>query len=394
MNEDKTRAVPPSARGAGANAQRQAELQALRGQIDAVDAQLVELLAKRHAVVQQVAAIKQACRLPAYHPAREEDMISERREQARQAGLEPNLVEELYRCILRHSRVRQTTHLAHEGVRPGARVLLVGGGGKMGRYFGRWFSHSGYEVRVLDVADWPRVAELCRDVHLALVCVPIHLTVSVIQRLGPNLPADCLLADITSTKKAPVDAMLAAHGGPVMGLHPVFGPMSATMDKQIVVATPGRLPEAGQWLLDQLGAWGNIVLIAEPDEHDQIMGIVQALRHFATFAFGQFLCQKDVNLSRALEFSSPIYRLELGMVGRFFAQDADLYAEIIFASPETRALLSQFVDSQEGLRELLASGDKDRFCAQFKRVADWFGPFCGQAMRESGFLIEKLVERF
>jgi len=386
MIEDKTKT--------SAETGRQAQLEALRGRIDAADAQLVELLAKRHALVQQVAAIKQACRLPAYHPAREEDLISERRQQARRAGLEPNLVEELYRCILRHSRVRQTAHLAHEGVRPGAKVLLVGGGGKMGRYLGQWFSHSGYEVRVLETGDWPRAAELCRGIHLALVCVPIHLTVGVIEQLGPNLPADCLLADITSIKKAPVDAMLAAHGGPVMGLHPVFGPMTATMDKQIVVATPGRAPEAAQWLLDQLAAWGNIVLLADPDEHDQIMGIIQALRHFATFAFGQFLCQKDINLARALEFSSPIYRLELGMVGRFFAQDADLYAEIIFASPERRALLNQFMDSLAGLRALLASGDKDEFCAQFKRIAAWFGPFCEQAMRESSFLIERLVERF
>jgi chorismate mutase/prephenate dehydrogenase len=394
MNEDTTSAIPPPAAGAIAEAARQAELQALRGQIDAVDAQLVELLAKRHSLVQQVAAIKQASHLPAHYPAREEDLISERREQARRAGLEPNLVEELYRCILRHSRVRQTAHLAHEGVRPGAKVLLVGGGGKMGRYFGNWFSRSGYDVRVLEVADWPHAAELCRGIDLALVCVPIDLTVSVIEQLGPNLPAACLLADITSIKKAPLQAMLAAHAGAVIGLHPVFGSMTATMDKQIVVATPGRWPEAAQWLLDQLAAWGNIVLTADADEHDQIMAIIQALRHFATFAFGQFLCQKDVNISRALEFSSPIYRLELGMVGRFFAQDADLYAQIIFAAPERRALLNQFVDSLERLRELLASGDKDKFCAQFKRVADWFGPFCEQAMRESSFLTEKFVERF
>ncbi len=61
------------------------------------------------------------------------------------------------------------------------------------------------------------------------------------------------------------------------------------------------------------------------------MGIVQSLRHFATFAFGQFLKRRQISLSRTLEFSSPIYRLELGMVGRLFAQDSSLYSEIIFA---------------------------------------------------------------
>ena len=62
--------------------------------------------------------------------------------------------------------------------------------------------------------------------------------------------------------------------------------------------------------------------------------MVQALRHFATFIFGRFLYQRRINLNRTLEFSSPIYRLELDMVGRLFAQDPELYSEIIFATPE------------------------------------------------------------
>ncbi len=124
------------------------------------------------------------------------------------------------------------------------------------------------------------------------------------------------------------------------------------------------------------------------------MDLVQGLRHFATFVFGRFLCQRQVNLSRTLEFCSPIYRLELGMVGRLFAQDASLYADIIFASPERRALLKEFIDSLASARELAEQGDAARFCHEFQQVARWFGPFCGQAMRESTFLIDKLVERF
>jgi chorismate mutase / prephenate dehydrogenase len=73
------------------------------------------------------------------------------------------------------------------------------------------------------------------------------------------------------------------------------------------------------------------------------MTFVQALRHFATFAFGDFLCRQQINLPATLELSSPIYRLEMGMIGRLFGQDPELYAEIIFATPERRALLRDFV---------------------------------------------------
>ena len=370
------------------------ELAALRRDIDALDAQLVDLLARRAAKVQEVVRLKKAAGLPVYHPAREEDLISQRREQAVRAGLDPDHVEEIFRGILRRSRMGQTAHVAKTGVRPGVAVLIVGGGGRMGAYFGRWFSESGYAVRVLERDDWPRAADLCRGAALALVSVPIAATVEVIRRLGPHLPTDCVLADLTSVKAAPVAAMLAAHGGPVVGLHPLFGPTTASMDQQVVVASPGRDPAACRWVLDQFSAWGNIVLTLDAAEHDALMDLVQGVRHFATFAFGRFLAERGVDLGRTLEFSSPIYRLELGMIGRLFAQDAAMYGQIICASPQRLALLREYVESLRRSCELLEREGPAAFEREFARVAAWFGPFCGQALRESSFLIEKLVERF
>ena len=369
-------------------------LDELRREIDSIDEQIVNLLASRHDRVRQVVALKKEAGLPVYHPAREEDLISRRRAQAASLGLDPDFVEELYRCIMRQSRVRQTSHVARAGVKPGARVLLVGGRGRMGRYFSRWFSEAGCETRVLDVEDWPRAGELCRGIDLALVGVPIDRTVAVIAQLGPHLPPHCVLADITSLKSAPLKAMLAAHAGPVVGLHPLFGPSTSSMDQQIVVATPGRDPQATRWVLDQFAAWGNIILTITAAEHDELMDLIQGVRHFATFAFGRFLAERRVNLERTLEFSSPIYRLELGMVGRLFAQDPGLYAGIIMASPERKALLRQYVKSLEQACALIEQGRTEEFCREFGRIADFFGPFCEQAMRESSFLIDKLVERF
>lgn len=391
MNEPSTTGQLPcgdeKARGADA-------LEALRRDIDQIDEQIVDLLARRLAKVHSVVAIKKAAGLPIYHPAREENLISQRRKQASAVGLDPDHIEELYRCIMRQSRVRQTVHAARSGIRPGANVLLVGGLGRMGRYFGRWFAESGYGVRILDIDDWPRVAELCAGIDLALVCVPIAVTPEVIHRLGPFLPATCVLADICSVKRPALAAMLAAHAGPVVGLHPLFGPTTTSMDQQIVVAAPGRDAPACQWVLDQLSAWGNIVGPIDAREHDALMDVVQGVRHFATFTLGRFLARQNANLARSLEFSSPIYRLEMGMVGRLFAQEGALYANIILASPERRTLLRGFVASLNETETMLVAGDREQFCREFDEVARWFGPFCDQAMRESTFLIDKLVERF
>jgi chorismate mutase/prephenate dehydrogenase len=369
-------------------------LERLRQEIDQTDRQLVALLAQRRGLVMEVAEVKKERGLPTHHPAREEDLISSRRAQAQEAGLDPDYIEDLFRTVMRNSRVGQLDTLGRRSVRPGARVLIVGGRGSMGRLFARCFTQSDYLVRILDVEDWPQVAELASGIDLALLAVPIQVSPSVALQLGPHLPPNCVLCDITSLKKEPLEAMLRAHAGPVTGLHPLFGPGTVSMDKQIVVVSPGRDGAACQWLLDQLAVWGNVLVEAEAGEHDRTMGIVQALRHFATFAFGEYLCGRQVPISRTLEVSSPIYRLELGMVGRLFAQDPALYAEIIFATPERRVLLRDFIESLNRHLEMVDRGDKQAFINQFQKVAAWFGPFSEQAMRESNFLIEKLVHRF
>jgi len=372
----------------------QAELEKLRADIDAIDQQVVQLLSRRQDQVKRVVEVKKAHHIPVYHPAREEDLISARRQQARQAGLDPDYVEELFRTMLRQSRVEQTGHMAKTGVRPGGIVLIVGGFGEMGRYFEKWFAGSGYEVRLMGRKQWPDVEKLCNGADLVIISVPIEATADIIRRIAPYLPATAVLADITSIKKIPMDAMLEAHKGPVLGLHPLFGPTTSTLDKQIIVTTPGRSPETCQWVLDQFTAWGSILVMSNAEEHDEIMAIVQALRHFATFCFGRFLARKKIQMARTLEFSSPIYRLELGMVGRLFAQDADLYAEIIFASPQRRQLLKDYIASINENLEMIETGNKEKFMDEFKTISSWFGPFSEQAMRESSFLIDKLIERF
>jgi len=369
-------------------------LDELRRQIDSVDEQLVSILAKRQKIISEVTALKKARHIPVYHPAREEDLISRRRCQAQETGLDPDDIEELFRSILRQSRTRQTASLSCKGIHSGAAILIVGGRGGMGRYFHRWFSEAGYDVRTLDQDDWADVDSLCSGIELAIVSVPIHSTRDVIYSLSAHLPSDCILADITSIKEPVMNAMLDAHSGPVLGLHPLFGPTTSTMDKQIIVVTPGRRPDAYQWFLDQFSVWGGILIEASPGEHDDLMAIVQALRHFATFAFGRFLSRRKIDLKRTLEFSSPIYRLELSMVGRLFAQDPMLYADIILATPERRNLLKEYIQSLEENLELIVADDKQAFCDEFNRIAEWFGSFSEQAIRESSYLIDRLIERF
>ena len=107
-----------------------------------------------------------------------------------------------------------------------------------------------------------------------------------------------------------------------------------------------------------------------------------------------YLVSKELATWPIMEFSSPIYRLELGMVGRLFAQDPELYAEIIFASRGRPNLMQEYLASLAENLTMIEAGDKEKFCNEFRKIAEWFGPFSEQALRESTYLIDKLIERF
>ncbi len=370
------------------------ELEAARDRIDKIDYRILDLLSKRQAEVEKVLEYKKKNDLPVGHPAREEDMISRRRTFAQERNLDPDYIEEIFRTIIHQSRVEQSESKSENGIKPGATVLVVGGYGGMGKYFVSLLEKSGYTTRILGSKDWDNAEALCKGIDLAVVSVPINQTVPVIEKLAPHLPEEAVLADLTSIKTPPMKSMVKEHKGPVIGIHPLFGPTTSSMEKQIVVVTPGRDPEACRWIIEQLAAWGAVVVKSNEEEHDRIMAIVQALRHFATFTFGRFLYKQNIDLFRSLEFSSPIYRLELGMVGRLFAQEPSLYSGIIFASEERRKILKEFLSSISETMEIVEKGDKEGFEEQFNKIADWFGPFSGQAMRESSYLIDKLIERF
>ncbi|MCP4721039.1 MAG: bifunctional chorismate mutase/prephenate dehydrogenase, partial [Desulfobacteraceae bacterium] len=141
----------------------------LRDEIDSIDSRILSLLARRQAQVEKVVALKKIHSIPVYHPAREEDLISRLRLQSQNNGLDPDFMEDLYRVILRQSRVKQTQKMEHKGVKPNARVLVIGGAGQMGALFADLFTKSGYEVRILTEQDWDHAPSLCQNIDLALV---------------------------------------------------------------------------------------------------------------------------------------------------------------------------------------------------------------------------------
>lgn len=363
------------------------ELAALREAIDGVDAELVGLLARRRQLTAQVGAAKQKSGDPLYVPGRELALLKARREQAEQAGVNPDLVEDVLRRIIRESYSSQQ-HVGSRCIGDSARpVIVVGGDGQLGKVFVQLFRASGYLVQIVEATDWPAPAADFSTAQLVLMSVPIAATEHIIKRL-PALAGDCVLADVTSIKGKPLTAMLAQHQGPVVGLHPMFGPNVVNLAKQLIVICAGRSPTGYQWLLTQLESWGAQLQHIDAPQHDEGMAFVQVLRHLSTFVYGEHLRSEHANIEELLSLSSPIYRLELMMVGRLFAQNPALYADIILAAPENFAMIRRYIDRFSEIVDRLEQGDRDDFIERFGQLRAFFGGHAEQFLRESQQLLQ------
>lgn len=365
-----------------------------RKRIDEIDEQILDLLKERSEVVKGVLLTKIQNKLPIYVAGREDLKVQSFREMSVKRGLDPDWAEDFLRMIMSSSRASQSSSEFPCATTQSKIILILGGRGGMGKQYATLFAASGHIVRVLDKSDWEKASELFSDVDLVIVSVPISITESVIEQAIEFMPEGAILADFTSNKERPLTTMLGRYKGPVLGLHPMHGPDVLNLSKQLMITCHGRDEDKYTWVINQFQLWGMRVLDVDPKQHDKVMNLVQGLRHFVALLHGSFMKTTELKPEQILHFSSPIYRAELMMTGRIFAQDAELYADIVFANEERIKILLEFLQHHERLADMVKKGDKKAFIEEFESITAFFGDFAETALNESGYLINRLADRF
>ena len=199
--------------------------------------------------------------------------------------------------------------------------------------------------------------------------------------------------DVTSVKEAPLQAMLEATTASVVGTHPMFGPSVHTLQGQRVVICRGRGDAWADWAAQSFAARGLVITETTATQHDRAMSVVQVLTHFQTQVQGLTLSRLGLPLAETLPFTSPAYLLELYVAARHFAQDAALYGSIEMRNPRTADITSAFGQSVQDVADILARGDQAAFSRLFDDVRTFFGDFTAEALEQSSFLIDRIVER-
>jgi prephenate dehydrogenase len=170
----------------------------------------------------------------------------------------------------------------------------------------------------------------------------------------------------------------------------MFGPHAVTdMSGQVVAICRERSGRWAEFLLELLKGQGAILKETTPAEHDKMMSIIQGLTHLSSIATAMALQKLGFHVEESFEFSSPIYRLRLEMVGRILSQDPQLYADIALENPLTKDSLAAYQEAIEQLAGMVEDHDTAGFVREFQQVAQYLGDFKDDAYRRTTQLIEQ-----
>src|SRR5688572_6671407 len=112
-----------------------ASLDELRRRLSGLDRELLGLAAERQRLSREIAHANRATGLPTRDYEREREVIVAARAAATDRGLSPEVAEKILRLLIRSSLTTQerASVVARAGG-SGQRALVIGGGGRMGRW--------------------------------------------------------------------------------------------------------------------------------------------------------------------------------------------------------------------------------------------------------------------
>ncbi|RIY31607.1 bifunctional chorismate mutase/prephenate dehydrogenase [Psittacicella melopsittaci] len=273
-------------------------------------------------------------------------------------------------------------------------VCVIGGNGGLGSIFMQIFSATETTKFTfsLDLHNQEQAPELLPQADLVIFSVPIHQTPELIAHYSQWIKPQAGICDLTSIKTPALEAMLEHHSGPVLGMHPMFGIATPSLENQLIVTCPGRQHGFFAPYLELFQILGARIVETSASKHDQIMTHMQAVRHFNTYLQGAFTASEGYTLEELIQLSSPIYGLELIMIGRLFAQNPDLYADIIYDNPQSKHALLRYLGKVQEAVATLEAGDKEKFIADFEKTANFFGENAQEFLQQSALILEQAIE--
>jgi len=256
------------------------------------------------------------------------------------------------------------------------KIAIIGGSGKMGKWFARFLLKEGKEViitgrnekKLLEAKQQLGVevatnAEAVKNADVVLLSVPIDNFEEVVEQISPYTHQGQSIIDITSIKVSPVETMHQhIKTGVVLGTHPMFGPGASDIVNQNFILTPTSEEETAlaQKIREYLEERGARATMMTPNEHDEMMAVILGLSHFIAIVSADTLLSFD-RLREMETMGGSTYKVLLTLVGSVISEDPEFYASLQMNLPQMTEIEELFHRSSETWANIVRNKDRQEF---------------------------------
>ena len=288
------------------------------------------------------------------------------------------------------------------------RIAIIGGSGKMGRWFANFLLKDGNEVvitgrnqeKLLEVKQRFGVevatnVEAVKSANVILISVPIENFEEVVEQIKPYTYSEQLIVDITSVKVPPVDIMHKhIKAGLVLGAHPVFGPGAKDIANHSLILTPTNDRERA--VAEKIGKYleirGAKIILMPPHEHDELMAVILGLSHFIAIASADTLLDSD-RLNQMSTIGGITFRVLLTLVESVISENPGSYASLQMNLPGMMEVEKLFQQKVKAWISLIEDKDKQGFISKMNALRARFekaDPDFGKAYENMYEMVERL----
>jgi len=270
---------------------------------------------------------------------------------------------------------------------------IIGGGGRLGSWFVRYFNECGWSVAIVEASDQRSPASIVPELDVIVLAVPHPVAPSVITSYARFLTEDQLLVDLSSVKSATVQATQDLKSE-VLLVHPMWSPQVPIMSGQtMIVCKEGRHNHLSRMILDEFKNSDVIVSTLSAEEHDRVMALVQVATHAMLIGLGELHRLSGFTAETLTACESPIYRMISAMLGRMLSHQGELYADIALCNPYGTEAVTGLAECLTTFGQILKDGNRKEFLELFKRVQQFREQEIPSAIADSATMIEALAKK-
>jgi chorismate mutase/prephenate dehydrogenase len=320
-------------------------LEEIRKDIEDTDRKILELMAHRLELAEEVGRTKVASDSPVRNMEAEKRVIDRYRGFALEHGMSPVTAEAVCKLLMMESIERQA-RMPRPSSNP-RHVAIIGGSGKMGRWFADLLRGSGHRVDIIDPsAGNGLTVEDCKWADIVIISIPISRTAGMLRSVDAIAKDDALIFDISSLKSPFIDVLKdMATRRKVCSVHPMFGPSAESMyDRNLLICDCG-CPKAADEAESLLGGHGANIKRIPVEDHDKYMSYVLGLSHAINIAFFTVLERSGISFEEMKSVASTTYNKLMESNLSVAMEDPYLYYEIQHMNSYLKEMLSEFEQS-------------------------------------------------